>query len=73
MKTLVDYTKQIAVVAELYGASVSEECGVYEIDYFPNPNGGEIVDALRQVLPDRTTFKLFPDIGMIEVEINEEC
>jgi hypothetical protein len=72
MQTVVDYTKEIASVIEFYGASVTEECGVYEIDYFPNPNGGEIVDALRQVLPDRTTFKLFPDIGMIEVEILEE-
>jgi hypothetical protein len=72
MKTAVDYTKDIATIAEKYFALVTCECGVYQIEYSDEVHiGGKIIDELRQVLPENTRFKLYPD-GVIEVEINEE-
>ena len=73
MQTAVDYTKEIAEVVDPYLAFVaSYEGGVYQIEFNENGNtGGRIIDELRQVLPENTRFKLYPD-GVIEVEIGEE-
>ena len=72
MQTAVDYTKDIATIAEKYFAFVTYECGVYQIEYSDEVHiGGKIIDELRQVLPANTRFKLYPD-GMVEVEILEE-
>lgn len=72
MITQVDYTKEIAQIAEQYLAFVDHEAGVYQIEFNQYHNmGSRIIDDLRQVLPNNTRFKLYPD-GVIEVEINEE-
>ena len=72
MTQAVDYTKQIAEIAEQYQAIVTLEAGVYQIDGYEIGKGGEISDKLREVLQGaKFDLKLYPD-GMIELEILEE-